>query len=248
MKKLTIPLLCLTLLLCACSAPAASPAAETAAPQPTAEAASVAAPEVISPLRHAPQASPAPAPEAAEIPAAEPVPAESAAPIPEATPEPIPATPAPTPGPPYELYTELVEKIRRGLTEGWSVEDINALDLSAVFQEPDYFQLGWVQTDINHDGVDELIFGVNNDDGTPGPAYDIFTILNGSLAHPAKGRVYSKWYLQGNGALVNETTNDGMDRWYTTYGFFNGMLVQTLQGVDRGDFVKFDFEDFVPKA
>ena len=240
MKIRAICLTFLALLLCACSK------AETAGTEkpervPTAAiSASSPAPQVISPLLNAPETpkpqTPAPTEKAGTLPA-------------EASPEPVEESPEPTPKPlpavDYSAYVDLLAKIQQGYASNWANFSPDDLDLSAVFKEPDYFRMGWLQMDVNHDGVDELLFGVNSEDSSAGPIYDIFTILNGSLlSHPAKGYVYSKWFVLPNGQLVNQTTSDGMDRWYGVYGFFNGMLVQTIQPVDANEFLRLTFENF----
>ena len=242
-KKLMILLLMLTLLLCGCSAPAAvETTARPAAPQavPTVETqAPEAAPEFISPLSMTPREPTAESETQETLPLPEP--------IPEPTPEPVIEHIVPEQD--YTPFRELVDKIRQGCADGWTTADIEALGLSPVFKEPDYFPLGWLQMDINYDGVDELLFGVNGTDGEAGATYDIFTILNGNLlAHPVCGGVFSKWFVLENGQLVNETSNDGFDRWYSVYGYFNGMLVQVIQPVDRSDFMRLVFEPFAPAA
>ena len=240
-KKLMILLLTIALPLCGCSAPEAAEAeTHTAAPQaaPTVETqAPEAAPEVISPLRMTPR-EPTAQSETQE-------PMLISEPDPEPTPEPVIEHIVPEQD--YTPYRELVEKILQGYANGWTDAEIDALGLSAVFKEPDYFPLGWLQMDVNHDGVDELLFGVNGEDGAAGATYDIFTILNGNLlSHPVSGRVFSKWFVLESGQLVNETSNDGFDVWFSVYGFFNGMLVQVIQPVDRSDYMHLVFEPFAP--
>ena len=242
MKIRAICLTFLALLLCACSKTETAGTGKPEQAQTAAVSAASPAPQVISPLLNAsaaetpPPQTPAPMEEAVTVPAE--TSPESVEAIPEPTPKPLPAVD-------YSAYDDLLAKIQQGYANNWANFSPDDLDLSAVFKEPDYFRMGWLQMDVNNDGVDELLFGVNSEDDTAGPIYDIFTILNGSLlSHPAKGYVYSKWFVLPSGQLVNQTTSDGMDRWYGVYGFFNGMLVQTVQPVDANEFLRLTFENF----
>lgn len=247
MKIRAIFLTLLALLLCACSKTETAGTEKPEQVQTAAISAGSPAPQVISPLLNAPETpppqTPAPMEEAVTVPAeVSPEPVEVIPESVEANPEP---TPKPLPAVDYSAYEDLLAKIQQGYANNWANFSPDDLDLSAVFKEPDYFRMGWLQMDVNFDGVDELLFGVNSEDNTAGPIYDIFTILNGSLlSHPAKGYVYSKWFVLPSGQLVNQTTSDGMDRWYGVYGFFNGMLVQTIQPVDANEFLRLTFENF----
>jgi hypothetical protein len=254
MKIRAICLTFLALLLCACSKTETAGTEKPERMQTAAVSAASPAPQVISPLLNAPATPPPQTPAATQEAVTAPleVPSEPAEASPESTevsPEPMEASPEPTPKPlpvvDYSAYEDLLAKIQQGYATKWANFGPDDLDLSAVFKEPDYFRLGWLQMDVNHDGVDELLFGVNSEDSSAAPIYDIFTILNGSLlSHPAKGYVYSKWFVLPSGQLVNQTTSDGMDRWYGVYGFFNGMLVQTIQPVDANEFLRLTFENF----
>ena len=247
MKIRAICLALLALLLCACSKTETVGTGKPEQVQAAAVSAASPAPQVISPLLNTPATpppqTPTPTEEAVMVSAEEsPEPVEV---IPESAEESPEATPKPLPVVDYSAYEDLLAKIQQGYATKWANFSPDDLDLSAVFKEPDYFRLGWLQMDVNHDGVDELLFGVNSEDNSAAPIYDIFTILNGSLlSHSAKGYVYSKWFVLPSGQLVNQTTSDGMDRWYGVYGFFNGMLVLTIQPVDANEFLRLTFENF----
>ncbi len=146
--------------------------------------------------------------------------------------------------PHYPAYQELIDLISKSYAEGTIREDAETFGISEVFKSADQFSLGWIQTDINGDGVLELLFGANTEDGRPGPIYDIYTSLNGDLIHSASGRVFNKWFVLPTGQLVNETSSDGFDCWRAVYGFFNGKLIQTVQPVDVSEYLFYSFNSF----
>lgn len=126
----------------------------------------------------------------------------------------------------YLPYRELVETIAENIHGGWQTVKPEELGLSDVFSREGHEALGWVQLDINGDGTDELLFGEEGADGAAGPFYDLYTILDGALAHPVCGGEFSRWYVTEGGILVNAVSSGGPDWYRTAYGYFNGMLVE----------------------
>ena len=144
----------------------------------------------------------------------------------------------------YDAYTELLDRVAQGIRDGWSHESVDDLGISEAFKRVQDLNLGWLRKDINEDGTEELLFGAITEEGEPSPIYDIFTMLDGELVHPATGREINYWLLMRDGTLVNEFTSNGWDRYRTPYGFFNGKLVQTVRQTDTGDFLWLPFQPF----
>lgn len=126
----------------------------------------------------------------------------------------------------YVPYRELVAAIAENISGGWQTAKPEDLGLSDVFSREGHEALGWVQLDINGDGTDELLFGEDGADGTAGPIYDLYTILDGALAHSVCGGEFSRWYVTEGGILVNAVSPGGPEWYRTAYGYFNGMLVE----------------------
>ena len=144
----------------------------------------------------------------------------------------------------YDAYAELLDHVAQGIRDEWSSEIVDDLGISEAFKRVTDLNLGWLRQDINGDGVEELLFGAITEEGEPSPIYDIFTMLDGELIHPATGREINYWMLTWDGTLVNEYTYDGWNRWRTPYGFFNGKLVQTVRTTDSSDFLWLPFQPF----
>ena len=144
----------------------------------------------------------------------------------------------------YDAYAELLDHVAQGIRDEWSSEIVDDLGISEAFKRVKDLNLGWLRQDINGDGTEELLFGAITEEGEPSPIYDIFTMLDGELIHPATGREINYWMLTRDGTLVNEFTSDGWNRWRTPYGFFNGKLVQTVRATDSSDYLWLPFQPF----
>ena len=174
--------------------------------------------------------------------------------IPPQTPSPtLPQDPAPAPEPTplsapvpesYPAYRDLVDDIRHAFRDGADDSTVDALGISDVFKRMSLRELGWLQADVNGDGVDELLLGANGSGDEPGPIYDIYTMLGDTLSHPVRGWEFSRWYVLEDGLLVNEASNDGYDRCCTAYGFYNGILVHSVRNTDRSEYLRLSFESF----
>ena len=76
----------------------------------------------------------------------------------------------------------------------------------------DYQELGYAITDINNDGVDELIFGVNPVAGNPGwkgYVYDIYTTVDGQVIQLADGAARYHWFICKDNMVAYEISSDG---------------------------------------
>ena len=182
--------------------------------------------------------SPPPAPTLTPEPTSEPAETEA----PAATPEPTP--PAQETPDPYLLYWELIDKVTKGLRDGWTETKPADLGISDAFARPGAEELGWLMRDLNGDGVDELLFGRSREGDELTPTFDIFCLLGGTLTHPATGWEYNCWYLLPDGMLVNEWSNDGYDHYHSPYGYFNGSLLPGFNSAGRDQYLKLEFQRF----
>ena len=76
----------------------------------------------------------------------------------------------------------------------------------------DYQELGYAITDINNDGVDELILGVNPVPGNPGwkgYVYDIYTTVDGQVIQLADGAARYHWFICKENMVAYEISSDG---------------------------------------
>ena len=168
-------------------------------------------------------------------------PTETPAPTPEPTSEP---TPEPTPDPLYEPYRELVTQVSLGLERGWVADLVTERGISEVFKTAEKGVFGWLQEDINHDGVDELLFGKLTAADEASPFYDIYTMLAGEMVHLSTGWDYNHWYLLADGLFVNEWHGAEYETYRTAYGLFNGKFIPANRYVEADEYIHIDFLSF----
>lgn len=102
----------------------------------------------------------------------------------------------------YSAYDEFIKKVTNGLTNGFTTKEMESLDLADVFytSRTIKYKAGYMFKDLDENGIDELILGVNGEDGYY-TIYDIFTLDNGQMKQVVKGAERSSYYLCTNGML-----------------------------------------------
>lgn len=102
----------------------------------------------------------------------------------------------------YSAYDEFIKKVTNGLTNGFTTKEMESLDLADVFytSRSIKYKAGYMFKDLDENGIDELILGVNGEDGYY-TIYDIFTLDNGQMKQVVKGGERSSYYLCTNGML-----------------------------------------------
>lgn len=87
--------------------------------------------------------------------------------------------------------------------------------------------LGYLIEDIDGNGTDELIFGLNGTDadGVWGTViYDIYTIDDGELVHVLDGWERNRYYLCENGLIANEGSSGAGNSNYAYFTFEESQL------------------------
>lgn len=83
----------------------------------------------------------------------------------------------------------------------------------------DYETLGYILRDLDGNGVEELIFGENGENGWDGIVYDLYTIVNGEVVHIFDGWERNIYYLCENGCIANEAAYSGFEFSYAYYAY-----------------------------
>ena len=227
MKKLfcIITALALILALCACTS-GGSKTEETPAPteepsQATAEVAEAgASPE--------PTETPSPTPSPVETPKPTATVVEAATPSPTAVP-----TPTITSAPQSSVtvqgekasgdYSFVINAYTSALTYGWSGQECVSNGISSLVNT--YYTygnadvLGYCYTDVNGDGVSELLVGEGN------LIISMYTQQNGATYKVFEGTERSSWHLEPDGLLVNNGSNSAYQSAYVLYNLSGSSLV-----------------------
>ena len=153
------------------------------------------------------------------------------APLPDegtaARPNPEDAQPVPAVNTGYPLYDSLIASAARVLAhpreEEYETE--RSLFTSAYFYAEMTWQTpGYLLMDLDGNGVDELLFGENHDDGWNGIVYNIYTISDGALVRIADGWERNRYYLCENGYIANEGSSGASQSTYCYYTYDKAAL------------------------
>ena len=126
----------------------------------------------------------------------------------------------------YDYYEELIAVAGEcaAKSNGEKPENYDFSSVIYMRKDWDYGTLGYLVTDIDGNGTDELIFGGNADESVSwydGIIYDIYTISNGELVHILDGWERSRYFLCENGMIAHEGVGsafNGINSYFTLKG------------------------------
>ncbi|MBO4291684.1 MAG: hypothetical protein J5898_07235 [Lachnospiraceae bacterium] len=138
----------------------------------------------------------------------------------------------------YQLNIEDAERIlREKITDLSVIEEGYGFSPVLAYSSAEYETLGYLQTDVNGDGIDELLFGENDPNGgTPQDSawdsiiYNIFTLKNDNVYVVANGWERNRYYLCDNGMIANEGSG-GAFYSYWSYYTMDGVSLSVIESV-----------------
>lgn len=126
----------------------------------------------------------------------------------------------------YADYDKMLGDMKLGLENGLDEPILNGFALADSYMTVGESDIpGYLIKDINGDGVDELIFGMNIKDATEddadwdGIVYDMFTMVDGKMTQVVDGWARNRYYLCTNGAIANVGSDGAAYTCYTFYDF-----------------------------
>ena len=144
--------------------------------------------------------------------------ASSNNPVPEPEPEPVVEVD-------YSIYESIVDAINYGHRHSFeSIVDVDKYQINYELRygESDLSIWGYVQTDIDGDGIDELIIGQNGD-----IVCDIYSIKDGELIVPIGGGGYRvNYYLVDGGYIKTIATGGASYTTWTLSKYSNGTVTE----------------------
>lgn len=159
----------------------------------------------------------------------------------------------------YSLYEDLINRLKAEMKkESWdSLFDF--ADKMGLSSELYYYvydsscdKAGYLQEDIDGDGVDELLLGTYDPeapeyqkewfDSWPDEIYDMFTIRDGKLLHVFKGWCRNRYFLCGNGIIANEGSGGASCGEHMFYRYSNGKL-NLVEGIEWDNDTRIYFKD-----
>lgn len=149
----------------------------------------------------------------------------------------------------YSLYDDLINRLKTDMKKDSLEELYDFADKRGLSSELYYYvydsspsdKAGYLQEDIDGDGVDELLLGKYNTDAPeykqewfdvwPDEIYDMFTIRDGKLLHVFKGWCRNRYFLCGNGIIANEGSGGAASNAHEFFRYSKGEM-QLIEGVD----------------
>lgn len=136
----------------------------------------------------------------------------------------------------------------QGEMERFQGEDGNLLLSDEFFIKNDDSsqELGYLVTDINGDGTDELLLGINYRHENAGEEHivlDLFTIKDGSMVHVLSGWWRNRYYLTENGNFINERSSSADESGIVYYKFDGSQIVEVESLSEKKkspEFIPFD--------
>lgn len=120
----------------------------------------------------------------------------------------------------YPGYDALIAEAQDVLENFDPLTDESGNHFSGViYRNQDYEILGYILRDIDGNGVEELIFGENGENGWDGIVYDLYTIVDGQVVHIFDGWERNRYYLCENGCIANEAAYSGFEFSYAYYEY-----------------------------
>lgn len=141
-------------------------------------------------------------------------------------------------------YADIVSFIVQGFQCHWDSMNPEDQGLSPIYRYESPYA-GYVETDIDGDGVKELLIGDEFEDGNV-ILYDIFTISrkDASLIHLASGNERDMFTVTGEGIIVEDGSNSAFDSFTRGFRLKNGNLDEVKNQAWHETAMKLNLENF----
>lgn len=148
----------------------------------------------------------------------------------------------------YTTYADYVSIIVNGMASQWKDDDPTNYGMSSIYTYGDPMNMGFVQMDVNGDGVDELLLG--EDMGEEADViYDMFTVVKNGKEATVKsvfsGGERNRMYIDNNGILVNEGSNGAADSFEKHLELKNGELVEVKNAKESQTYENIPYDFFL---
>ncbi len=138
-----------------------------------------------------------------------------------------------------DLYGDVLKKYKKALTEKWDGNKLEKEDMSSVYAELAQIskgsllsKVGYAYSDLNGDGIDELLIGEISKGSEPSIIFDIYTMVDRRPAHVLSGWYRDAYYIFEHGMICND---------YSDSAFASGRKVLEIQHNDTEVFLQCDF-------
>ena len=128
-------------------------------------------------------------------------------------------------------YDALIAAVTAVIADPAAAEYTEESDFSSVYYSGDQFQTsGYLLRDLDGNGVNELLFGENDEAGWNGIIFDIYTIVDGEVVRIVDGWERSRYYICENGCIAHEWDAGAGDFGFDYY-VYQGTELKFIEGI-----------------
>ncbi len=126
----------------------------------------------------------------------------------------------------YPEYDEIIRQYYTGMISNWSMGEFSEKNLCylAGSEMGGADNLGYYLTDIDGDGIEELMIGATGENAYTGMFYDLYTIVNDQRALVVSSGERDRYYLCVDGTVANEGSGGASNSVYNYYNLVSGQL------------------------
>ena len=102
-------------------------------------------------------------------------------------------------------YDEIIQKYISGIRAGWDMSGFsdNGLNYLTAYA-PDLTKTGYYLKDVDEDGVEELLIGLNDGEAYMGMFYDLYTLKDDTAVRVVQSGERDRYYLCTDNTIANE--------------------------------------------
>ena len=141
-----------------------------------------------------------------------------------------------------DLYKDVLAKYKKAFTEKWDGNKLEEEDMCSVYCELDALgenlmtSVGYAYSDLDGDGIDELLIGEVSKGSEPSMIYDIYTIVDRKPAHVTSGWYRNILYVNDSGTIINDYSESAFASGRRTYYIVHNQADMMLQCDFRYDY------------
>lgn len=126
----------------------------------------------------------------------------------------------------YPEYDEIIRQYYTGMISNWSMGEFSEKNLCylAGSEMGGADNLGYYLTDIDGDGIEELMIGATGENAYTGMFYDLYTIVNDQRALVVSSGERDRYYLCVDGTVANEGSGGASNSVDNYYNLVSGQL------------------------
>ncbi len=134
-------------------------------------------------------------------------------------------------------YKEILDKYYVAMSEKWDAESVTASSINymCVYAgEGDYLaDTGYYITDIDGNGISELIIGFTSDNpDVKNMVFEVYTLVDGSPESILTGWERNRYYLRSDNKFANESSSGAAySDWYVLQIAQDGMTIDVVEGL-----------------